>query len=156
MRELAGEIVTDEFLRTLWASRLPQLTRAVIKDAREPDPTAPRAGGNRRQDSVPVPPTHVRTGGGETVSDEFLRALWSSRLPQLTRAIVNSQLDLQLDRLAQIAGQIHEDSCRRLQVTAVETNQLAEILTREFKSLEVKLDRRGCSRHGSPEAGANR
>ncbi|XP_043263109.1 uncharacterized protein LOC122403577 [Colletes gigas] len=46
---------------------------------------------------------HMQGLAGTAVNEEFLRTLWSRSLPAMTRAIVNSQSDLPLCKLAEIA-----------------------------------------------------
>ncbi|KOX81320.1 hypothetical protein WN51_12308 [Melipona quadrifasciata] len=54
---------------------------------------------------------YIRTQAGEGVSDEFLRTLWTNRLPSKTRAIVAAS-NAPLDELAAIADHIHETAQR--------------------------------------------
>lgn len=53
---------------------------------------------------------HMQNLAGTAVTEEFLRTLWARRLPAMTRAIVNSQADLPLSKLAEIADQIRENT----------------------------------------------
>ncbi|XP_043263808.1 uncharacterized protein LOC122404022 [Colletes gigas] len=61
---------------------------------------------------------HMQGLAGKTVSEDFLRTLWASRLPPMTRAIVSAQADLPLGKLAEIADQIHEGT-NQPQIVAV-------------------------------------
>ncbi|XP_063827223.1 uncharacterized protein LOC135076733 [Ostrinia nubilalis] len=49
---------------------------------------------------------HLRALAGDSVGDEFLRSLWSSRLPTHIQAIIASQKDTMLDQVAILADQI--------------------------------------------------
>ncbi|XP_015440032.1 PREDICTED: uncharacterized protein LOC107194838 [Dufourea novaeangliae] len=53
---------------------------------------------------------HMQNLAGTAVTEEFLRTLWARRLPAMTRAIINSQADLSLSKLAEIADQIRENT----------------------------------------------
>ncbi|KZC11474.1 hypothetical protein WN55_03099 [Dufourea novaeangliae] len=53
---------------------------------------------------------HMRSLARTSVTDNFFRTLWSSRLPAMIRAIVTAQADLTLDKLAEIADQIYEST----------------------------------------------
>ncbi|XP_076764830.1 uncharacterized protein LOC143431872 [Xylocopa sonorina] len=70
---------------------------------------------------------HMRNLAGSTVTDDFLRTLWSGRLPAMTRAIVTAQADLSLNKLAEIADQIHEGSSRN-QVASVTSDRVVDML----------------------------
>lgn len=51
---------------------------------------------------------HLRDLAGPTVPSEFLKTLWSSRLPNNIQTVVASQSDLSLDKLADLADKVHE------------------------------------------------
>lgn len=51
---------------------------------------------------------HLQNLAGKDVPDDFVRSLWSSRLPNHTQAIIASQAGLSLDNVAQLADKIHE------------------------------------------------
>lgn len=51
---------------------------------------------------------HLRTLAAEGVSDDFLRSLWSSRLPTHVQAIIASQSSRSLEELADLADKICE------------------------------------------------
>lgn len=51
---------------------------------------------------------HIRNLAGADYPDEFVRHLWSSRLPTLLRSIVACQDDLPLEAVAQMADKVHE------------------------------------------------
>ncbi|XP_076245415.1 uncharacterized protein LOC143185962 [Calliopsis andreniformis] len=82
---------------------------------------------------------HMRSLAGTTVSDEFLRTLWASRLPNITRAIVTAQADLPFDKLAEIADQIHAEGGGHSQVASVSTDRVTEMLLQRLEGLELKI-----------------
>lgn len=49
---------------------------------------------------------HLRALAGDSVTDDFLRSLWSSRLPTQVQAIIASQTTASLDDIAVLADQI--------------------------------------------------
>lgn len=51
---------------------------------------------------------HLQSLAGPCVPDEFIRSLWASRLPSSIQAIIASQSDCNLERLAQLADNINE------------------------------------------------
>lgn len=81
---------------------------------------------------------HMRSLAGATVSDDFLRTLWSGRLPAMTRAIVIGQADLPLNKLAEIADQIHEGTAQK-QVASVEQDTVSDKLLKRLESLELQI-----------------
>lgn len=59
---------------------------------------------------------HLRYLGGSTVTEELLRILWLSRLPASMRAILATQQDTELDRVADFADSIADTMGPRTQV----------------------------------------
>ena len=53
---------------------------------------------------------HLRSLAGPEIPDDFLRALWSSRLPSYIQAIIATQTHSDLDVVAELADKIHEVS----------------------------------------------
>lgn len=82
---------------------------------------------------------HMRRLAGTTVTDEFLRTLWASRLPNMTRAIVTAQADLPLNKLAEIADQIHAEGAGQTQVASVATDRGTEMLLQRLEQLETRI-----------------
>ncbi|XP_076676211.1 uncharacterized protein LOC143373151 [Andrena cerasifolii] len=80
----------------------------------------------------------MRDLAGTTVSDDFLRTLWASRLPAMTRAIVTAQTDLGLNKLAEIGDQIHEGT-GRTQVASVAPDTVSDALLRRLESMELRI-----------------
>lgn len=94
---------------------------------------------------------HLRNLAGSDVPDEFVRSLWTSRLPSHVQAIIAAQVDLPLDSVAQIVDKIHEITLQpQNQVaamsTAVPTTEVSssaftmEQLTRRIDDLAKKMD----------------
>lgn len=80
----------------------------------------------------------MRNLAGTIVSDDFLRTLWASRLPAMTRAIVTAQPDLELNKLAEIGDQIHEGT-GRTQVASVAQDTVSDALLKRLESLELRI-----------------
>ncbi|KOC58988.1 hypothetical protein WH47_00813 [Habropoda laboriosa] len=80
----------------------------------------------------------MRDLAGSSVSDDFLRTLWSGRLPEMTPAIVTAQTDLPLTKLAEIADQIHEGTARS-QVASVAINDSTERLIKQLEGLQTQI-----------------
>lgn len=108
----------------------------------------------------------LKTLAGEGVPDDFLRTLWSSRLPSSVQPIIASQANMKLDDVAELADQIHDVIALSPQVAAAETpagssgamdRQIAE-LTRQVQALSSKVDRmsRPRARSSSRSARARR
>ncbi|XP_026330015.1 uncharacterized protein LOC113237625 [Hyposmocoma kahamanoa] len=51
---------------------------------------------------------HIRSLAGPECPDEFLRNLWTTRLPSLLQSIIAMQDNLSLDAVAQMADKVHE------------------------------------------------
>lgn len=67
---------------------------------------------------------HLKDLAGSSVKEEFLRTLWLNRLPAFFQAILATQPDLTLEKLADLADKIHET-----RVPAPVSAQLAPIST---------------------------
>lgn len=108
---------------------------------------------------------HLRNLAGADVPDEFIRSLWTSRLPSHVQAIIAAQVDLSLDTVAQIVDKIHEVSLQP-QVAAASTltpapteNSMALIeklvqrvddLSRQVAELSIRARSRSRTRAHSP------
>lgn len=107
---------------------------------------------------------HMRTLAGNSVTEDFLRTLWASRLPELTRAIVTSQPDLELNKLAGIADQFLEGSKPSTQVAAISQDQVNEALVKRLESMELRIAEltrgrshdRSCGEHRQAASGSRR
>lgn len=101
----------------------------------------------------------LRTLGGSTVTDEFLKTVWSSRLPSNIQAIIASQKGT-LDELAELADKIHDIAPVGIQVCTLDesgtsaqvneiTKQMAD-LTKEIAALKSHFNQgRGSGSRGS-------
>lgn len=105
---------------------------------------------------------HLRSLAGTTpFPDHILRAAWCDRLPQAVQPIINAQLDLGLDILADVADRVmatlpKSASCLAVSASQPSTSrptttdvsalaaQVAE-LTQQMASLKAELQRRGRS-----------
>lgn len=62
----------------------------------------------------------LKSLAGPDIPDDFLRSIWSSRLPKGTQTIIASQAKLPLDEVAELADQIHDVVTPSPQVAAAE------------------------------------
>lgn len=76
---------------------------------------------------------HLRTLAGGGVADEFLRSLWSSRLPTHVQAIIASQTGTTLNDVAELADKIME-------VASSPLHQVASTSTFSFDSMLNRLE----------------
>lgn len=81
---------------------------------------------------------YMRNLAGTTVSEDFLRTLWSGRLPAMTRAIVTAQTDLPLSKLAEIADQISVGTART-EVASVSQESGMDIILKKIANLELQI-----------------
>ncbi|XP_059047378.1 uncharacterized protein LOC131842827 [Achroia grisella] len=88
---------------------------------------------------------HLQTLAGMSVTDDFLRTLWSDRLPANVRAILASQKMGTLEDLAELADSVYELVPPSTHISAISNNfgiselknQITE-LTREVASLKIQ------------------
>lgn len=90
---------------------------------------------------------HIQHLAGPGVPEDFLRTMWSSRLPNNIQAIIASQSKDTLDEVADLADRIHDIAVPSPHVAAATASgspelscQVAE-LTRQVQKLTTKLDR---------------
>lgn len=62
---------------------------------------------------------HLKTLAGSDVSEDFLKTIWSSRLPQHLQTVVASQPTLSLEQLAELADTVHDIIPTAAQVSAI-------------------------------------
>lgn len=63
---------------------------------------------------------HLIHLAGPNMPDNFVRTIWSSRLPQHIQAIIASQVDvIPLDKLAELADKVNDISSPNMQITEV-------------------------------------
>lgn len=106
---------------------------------------------------------HLKQLAGPDVPDDFLRSIWSSRLPSGTQTIIASQARLPLDDVAELADQIHDVVSVSPQVSATSApsssgsleSQIAE-LTRQVHALSSRLERGSRSRSRAPSSRGRR
>lgn len=98
---------------------------------------------------------HLKTLAGKTVQDEFLRALWLSRMPSVMQAILAAQADLTLDKIAEIADKIKESSTiSPPQISSMSANDEIGSLREQVKQLSLQISE--LSRARSHDRNANR
>ncbi|XP_026331560.1 uncharacterized protein LOC113238925, partial [Hyposmocoma kahamanoa] len=95
---------------------------------------------------------HIRSLAGPECPDEFLRNLWTTRLPNLLQSIIAMQDNLSLDAVAQMADKVHEvtPNVPTSHVAAASTSQppLSSIdeLHSKIDALTQRLDAMSTSR----------
>jgi hypothetical protein len=99
---------------------------------------------------------HLRTLAGEQIPEDFLKTVWSSRLPSNLQALIASQTKASLDELAISADRVHDIVPQSLHVHAMKSGEhVTEIsemarhmveLTKEVASLKAQY---GNQAHGS-------
>ncbi|XP_075982478.1 uncharacterized protein LOC142980785 [Anticarsia gemmatalis] len=108
---------------------------------------------------------HLRSLAGSEVPDDFIRSLWTSRLPAHMQTIMAAQVDLPLDAVAQIMDKIHEIAVQpNTQVAAASTATTLpastsclmtpiEQLTRRIDDLTRQVEALSTDRHRSRSRG---
>ncbi|XP_017795936.1 PREDICTED: uncharacterized protein LOC108577308 [Habropoda laboriosa] len=85
---------------------------------------------------------HIKTLAGDTVSEEFLRTLWSSRLPATTQAIVSPP-----PQVAAVANQTPDPMQQRLEKMEFQIAELTNLLRRQQVAVQgtmhVHVGKRG-------------
>lgn len=86
---------------------------------------------------------HLRSLAGAGVPDDFIRSLWTSRLPSHIQAIIATQVNLPLDTVAQIVDKIHEVSFpgNTTQVTAVSAAAASSTASCSVSAIETLTQR---------------
>lgn len=104
---------------------------------------------------------HLRHLAGPSVPEDFLRTIWTSRLPSSTQTIIASQAKASLEEVAELADRIQDLVPASPQVAATSSpaaipgssvdqmhNQIAE-LTRQVQALTSQVNRLSRPRHRS-------
>lgn len=104
---------------------------------------------------------HLKQLAGPDIPEDFMRTIWTSRLPSSTQSIIASQAKTPLDELAELADKIHDVVAPSPQVAATAavpvmtdgnvTSQIAA-LTQQVRALTTRIDRmsRSRGRHNTP------
>lgn len=79
---------------------------------------------------------HLRNLAGTSIPDNFLRTLWTNRLPSSMQAILATQTDVELNKVAELADKINETRPEN-QVAQVSTSREIDQLTRELRELKL-------------------
>lgn len=107
---------------------------------------------------------HLSGLAGPSVPTDFLLTLWSSRLPQNIQTVIASQMDLEQDKLGELADKIYEIAPSSPQVASTSSasasysdmaQQISE-LTRQVAMLSSRLERSERSRSKSRSTRYNR
>lgn len=98
---------------------------------------------------------HLKQLAGPDIPEEFMRTIWTSRLPSSTQSIIASQAKTPLDELAELADKIHDVVVPSHQIAATAavpamtdggvTGQIAA-LTQQVRALSTRIDRMSRSR----------
>lgn len=107
---------------------------------------------------------HLQHLAGPEVPGDFLKTIWTSRLPSGMQTIIASQPTLSLDALAELADRINDiaPSTHRVAEVSSSTSAFDEltkqvaVLTKQVHALTTKLDSRSRSRQRSTSHRDNR
>lgn len=108
---------------------------------------------------------HLQSLAGRGVPDDFLRTIWTSRLPTSLQAIIASQVATPLEAVAELADRVLEiapvNPVAQVASTSSAAGSILEVmrteiasLTRKFDELTTKVERQ--SRTGRPDRSRNR
>lgn len=107
---------------------------------------------------------HLQHLAGPDIPEEFLKTIWTSRLPSSTQSIIASQAKASLEEVAELADRVHDIVPPSPQVAAASavpgsstemTCQIAE-LTRQVQSLRTQVERMSRPRRRSFTNGRSR
>jgi hypothetical protein len=96
---------------------------------------------------------HLKSLAGAGVPEEFMRSIWTSRLPTSTQTIIASQLKLPLDEVAELADRIHDVVPLQPQIAVASMaaasaasaphslSQEVAALSQQMQTLMLKVDR---------------
>lgn len=129
------EALKQQLIARLSASRTEQLKQLMMKEEL----------GDRKPSQFF---RHIRSLAGAGYPDEFIRTLWSSRLPTLLQSIIATQEDMPLEKLALLADKIHEATSNGTpHVAAASTSAISpppvsviDELGRKIEALTKKID----------------
>ncbi|CAH4029217.1 unnamed protein product [Pieris brassicae] len=98
---------------------------------------------------------HLQNLAGPEIPDDFIRSIWSSRLPTNIRVIIASQPKSSLDSLASLADAVTDVMCQpQINHVASPHNEIKELrncvaeLTKQVAALSTSTSRRPRSRSG--------
>lgn len=84
---------------------------------------------------------HLQNLAGPDVPEEFLRTIWSSRLPHNIQTIVASQADLPLDKIADLADKVFELAPSTPQVASTSSSSYDNSLIHDMAKQIAELTR---------------
>nr|XP_037874875.1 uncharacterized protein LOC119630244 [Bombyx mori] len=84
---------------------------------------------------------HLRQLAGPTIPDDFLRSIWTSRLPDNLQTIIASQMTLSLIELADLADRVHDiaPSAPQVATTSSREDSALEIMARQITELTKQV-----------------
>lgn len=82
---------------------------------------------------------HLQHLAGPKVPEDFLKTIWTSRLPTSMQPIIASQPTLTVDALAELADRIHDIAPQTHQVSAAATSSPIDELTRQVAELSKQV-----------------
>lgn len=85
---------------------------------------------------------HLQHLAGPTIPDDFLRTIWTSRLPSNLQTVIASQLSLTLTELADLADRVHDIAPASPQVAAASSSRpedLMEVMARQISELTSQV-----------------
>lgn len=138
----------SELIKRLSASREKEVTQLLMHEEL----------GDRRPSQFL---RHLRHLAGKNIPDDFIKTIWSSRLPASLQTVIASQPTSTLEALADLADKVHDLVPQAPQVASTDAvnnltlnklaNEVAE-LSRQVKFLTMNADRsRSRDRHPHPQ-----
>lgn len=144
------ETLKTELIKRLSASREKEVTQLLMHEEL----------GDRRPSQLL---RHMRHLAGKNIPDDFIRTIWSSRLPTSLQTVIASQPESTLEALADLADKVHDLVPSTPQVASADaapvslleklTMEVAE-LSRQVKALSTNSSRR--SRQGGRQRNESR
>ena len=82
---------------------------------------------------------HLQTLAGPAVPKDFLRTLWSSRLPHNIQTVIATQTDSSLEAVADLADKVHEIAPSSPQVASTSSNSVIETMAQQIAALTEQV-----------------
>lgn len=118
----------SELIKRLSASREKELTQLLMHEEL----------GDRRPSAFL---RHLQHLAGPNIPDDFIKTVWTSRLPGNIQIVVASQPESSLSALADLADKVHDlvPSAPQVAATDAEPNSIAEKLSKEIAELSRQV-----------------
>ncbi|XP_063828955.1 uncharacterized protein LOC135078288 [Ostrinia nubilalis] len=94
---------------------------------------------------------HLQHLAGPNIPEDFLRTIWTSRLPNNLQTVIASQMSLSLNELADLADRVHDIAPSSPQVaatSATSTQSALEMMARSIAELTKQVSSLSADVHG--------